>query len=124
VNWTDIKHFQPSEFDSPDEPGSGFAHFSLIFALKLDEMREEAGFPFIVDSGYRTVAHNASLEGAVDGSAHCSGLAVDLACRTSGQRMRLVELALKHDIRRIGIGKTFVHLDIDSTKPKNVIWLY
>lgn len=94
-----------------------------LFAL-LDKMRGECGFPFIINSGKRTKAENDKLENSVENSAHLTGLAVDLAINDSSKRSKLVSNAFKNGIRRIGIGKTFIHLDLDETKPQDVVWLY
>jgi hypothetical protein len=91
---------------------------------KLDTIRDECGFPFRIVSGLRTKKENDALKDAVSDSAHLSGLAADIHCVDSTKRMRMFDVARKHGIARIGIGRTFVHLDIDSTKPKEVLWHY
>ena len=90
----------------------------------LDKMRGECGFPFIINSGFRTKAQNASLSDAVGDSAHLKGLAVDLSIKDSLKRLKLTQVALNNGICRIGIGKDFVHLDISKTLPQNVMWTY
>lgn len=91
---------------------------------KLDTMRGECGFPFIINSGFRTVEENAKLKDAVIDSAHTLGLAVDLKCLTSDNRFKIIQSALKNGITRIGVGSNFIHLDIDINKPSGVIWTY
>jgi len=39
-------------------------------------------------------------------------------------RNQLVLAAKKVGFKRIGVGKTFVHLDVDSTKSQYVAWGY
>lgn len=90
----------------------------------LDVIRGECGFPFKITSGLRTKAENDLLPDAVSDSAHLSGLAVDISCIDSAQRYMIDEVARKHGVKRIGIGKTFVHLDIDPSKPQKVMWHY
>jgi len=125
--WSKISHFHPSEFDSPDKLGSGF-RMDPILIFKLDEIRKALGYPLFVTSGYRTKEHNEYLKNkgysASPDSAHLSGLAVDLSCTNNVLRFDIVDLALGQGIRRIGVAKTFVHLDIDLTKPKDRLWLY
>lgn len=95
----------------------------LDFVRRLDKLRDLCGFPLIVSSGFRTASHNDEVDG-VDGSAHCQGVAADLVCRTSQQRMSLVSNALTLGFRRIGIAKTFVHLDSSRVHPPGVMWIY
>lgn len=94
-----------------------------LFTL-LDDLRGKCGFPFIINSGLRTKAENDALQGSVSESAHLSGLAVDLSITDSLKRFKLIEVALKNGIKRIGVGKTFVHIDLDTTKPQSVVWHY
>lgn len=90
----------------------------------LDKMREECGFPFIINSGLRTKEENDKLKDSASDSAHLSGLAVDISIKDSTKRYILVKVALNNGINRIGIADTFVHIDVDKTKPQNVIWNY
>ncbi len=69
-------------------------------------------------------------------SAHLKGLAVDIDIFCSNDIYRLLKEAYKRDFNRIGIkfekkdsnGKIivdgFLHLDIDTTLPQEVIWAY
>jgi len=117
-----MKHFILQEFDSPDLPGSG-SGMDKHFLDLLDQMREEAGIPFIINSGFRTLNWNAKL-GTTPNSAHTRGLAADIAAPTSRERFLIVDAAIKAGIHRIGIGKSFVHVDIDGTLPFPCLWLY
>lgn len=91
--------------------------------LLLDRARDIAGIPFIITSGYRCKKHNAEI-GGVPNSAHVKGLACDIKAITSKERYRIVKALLQVGFNRIGIASNFIHADIDTTKPKNVIWLY
>ncbi len=90
----------------------------------LDKIREECGFPIRITSGLRTQAENDALKDSVSDSAHLSGLACDILCLYSDKRFKLQQVAQKYGVNRIGVGKTFIHLDIDPTKPKDVMWTY
>lgn len=90
----------------------------------MDTMRGECGFPFVINSGYRTPEFNKTLKDAVTDSAHCTGEAIDISCTDSTRRMKMIQSALKNGITRIGISDTFVHFDIDKEKPQGVIWTY
>ncbi len=117
------KYFTLSEFDSPDLPGSG-SRMKSYFIEKLDAIREEYGQPMVITSGYRTPEHNSAV-GGVNGSAHVNAVAADIAASNTEQKLRLMRIAKKHGIKRMGWGKGFVHLDMDSTKQaQNVVWGY
>jgi zinc D-Ala-D-Ala carboxypeptidase len=118
-----FKYFSWSEFDSKDAPGSGKLHMCEAFVRKLDAVRECAGFPFIITSGYRTTAHNAAV-GGVPGSSHTKGLAVDIAAITESQKRAIAQCAIRNGITRIGWGKTFIHLDLDTAKTQRTVWGY
>jgi len=118
----DLKYFTISEFDSPDEKGSG-EKMDLLFLLMLDKCRDIAGIPFYISSGYRTEKHNKKIKGVKD-SAHTKGLAVDISAVSSTERYTIINAAIKVGFKRIGIGKTFIHLDTDLSKTQEVMWDY
>lgn len=119
----EIKKLQKyTYFDTKTDPKMIGVSDELM--ILLDAMRSECGFPFKIVSGYRTVAYNATLKDAVEDSAHTLGLAVDLYCVDSAKRDAIVNTAKKQGITRIGLGATFVHVDIDQSKPQNRMWLY
>ena len=88
----------------------------------LDNAREYAQIPFIINSGRRDVKTNEEAGGVYD-SAHLKGLAVDIMCKTSDDRFLIVSSLLQAGFKRIGIGKTFIHCDIDHTKSQNKIFI-
>lgn len=116
-----MKYFDISEFDSPDEPGSG-SLMDKTFLAMLDSARERSGMPFVINSGYRTKEHNDALK-ASKTSSHLKGLAADISCKSSLQRQKIVTSLIIEGFTRLGIGKTFVHVDHDQSKPK-AVWLY
>lgn len=62
-NWNRINFFETKEFDSPDQPGSGHENMQMSFVRTLDSIRETVGFPFVINSGYRTEEHNDEVGG-------------------------------------------------------------
>lgn len=90
----------------------------------MDKVRGDCGFPIIPTSGLRTQAQNDALLNSVLDSAHVEGLAIDLACTDNTKRQKMMDVARKHGITRIGVGTTFLHFDIAKDKPQNVTWLY
>jgi len=117
-----MRYFKLSEFDSPDMVGSG-AKMQQSTLKMLDETRHEAGVPFVITSGYRTPYHNAKV-GGVNGSSHTKGYAVDISCKTSSDRFKIVSSAIRAGFKRIGVSDNFIHLDNDPTKPYNLICTY
>lgn len=117
-----MRNFTYEEFDSPDLPGSG-TYMSVEFLEMLDDARDIAGIPFIINSGYRTVAHNEFVNGKPS-SSHMKGYAVDLKVSDSRSRFLILSALEAVGFSRMGIGKTFIHVDNDYNKDQEVTWLY
>ena len=115
-------YFDITEFDSPDEYGSGY-RMDKDFLRRLDTARGIAGIPFKINSGYRTAAHNEKVGGRV-GSSHKKGLAADIGYYGSRERYLILSALMQVGINRIGIAKGFIHCDVDKNKDEDVIWLY
>lgn len=115
------KHFDSREFDSPDEPGSGKL-MDEFFIQKLEEARQIAKIPFRINSGYRTPAYNRKVHG-VSSSAHLFGLAADISCQISFHRYIILNSLLAVGFSRIGLYSNYIHVDIDKSKPQQVIFL-
>lgn len=90
---------------------------------KLVAARHSANIPFKLTSAYRCKAHNAAVS-KVEESAHTEGYAVDIAADTSVVRFTIVNALLKAGFNRIGVAKTFIHVDDMPGKPPNVMWEY
>jgi uncharacterized protein YcbK (DUF882 family) len=117
-----VKYFNYEEFDSPDIQGSGQLMDSKLLKM-LDKARDIYGKPIHITSGYRTEAHNRNV-GGVSGSSHLKGLAADMACIASSDRYKLLCALIEVGFNRIGVAKSFIHVDVDKNKSKNVIWTY
>jgi uncharacterized protein YcbK (DUF882 family) len=117
-----MKNFKISEFDSPDEIGSG-AKMDKDFLSMIDKARDFAGTPFKINSGYRTLAHNRKVGGKLS-SSHLKGMAADIHCANDTERHKILMGCIKAGFTRIGIAKTFIHVDNDKTKNQNRIWVY
>ena len=92
------------------------------FLAKLDEAREYAGIPFIINSAYRSPTHPESIKNPT--SSHIKGLAVDIRARDSSTRGSVLEALRSVGFNRIGIASTFIHVDLDVEKSQNVTWTY
>lgn len=93
------------------------------FRDKLNKARQIADVPFILTSAFRCAAHNAEVGGA-ETSAHLAGLAVDIKCTDAWTRCKILSALFAAGFNRIGVGRTFIHVDDDLTKPQGVVWLY
>jgi hypothetical protein len=94
-----------------------------LFLNKIDFAREKAGIPFPVNSGCRCDDHNKS-EGGKPTSDHLTGQGIDVQCDSSFARWRIMRGAMAAGIRRIGVGKTFIHLGDNLNNPSPRIWIY
>ena len=118
----DLKYFKLTEFDSPDEVGSGYK-MDKEFLTKLDYARGIAGIPFKINSGFRTEAWNMRVKGKLH-SSHCKGLACDIGYYGSRERYLILHALIQVGVTRFGIAKGFIHCDVDKAKDPDVIWLY
>lgn len=80
-------------------------------------------FQFTITSAFRSQEWERN-HGRKGTSSHCKGLAVDVSAIDSHTRFKVVAAALYAGIPRIGIGKRFVHLDIDESKAHPIIFHY
>lgn len=116
------KYFKASEFRACT-PSCHIDQMDERFMALLDCIREAAGIPLVLNSAYRSrdweLAHGRS-----GNSAHTRGLAVDIRCNTSANRFKIIRAAIGWGIRRIGIGKTYIHLDNDPSLAQGVMWHY
>lgn len=123
----ELQHFDLSEFDSPDQPGSG-SNMNPAFLQMLDQARTYSGIPYRITSGFRTPEHHAELKRrgypTAKKSAHLSGFAADIRAETSTQRMLILHGLIRAKFNRIGIGRTFIHVDDDPAKTPDICWLY
>lgn len=93
------------------------------FMSKLNEARYYLNKPIILNSARRCPAHNAA-EGGKPTSSHLKGCAVDIHCTDDAYRSQLLHALELADFSRIGIAKTFVHVDADEEKNSNRVWVY
>lgn len=123
-----FKYFHISDFMCRCGCGTNKMESSVVF--KLDALREECGFPLIVNSGYRCPEHNKEVSGTGETGPHTTGRAADV--RVDRERaFKLLSLAAKHGFTGIGIqqkgGGRYIHLDDlpnDIEQPRPTVWSY
>lgn len=126
-----LKYFSANELCKVTRPASGvsctpenvYSFYDSDLLLRLDRLRSIAGIPVLLTSGYRCSEYNARIQGSPT-SSHLSGLAMDISCSDSSHRYIYLRAAIVVGFTRIGIGKTFIHLDVDPEKEPGVVWLY
>jgi uncharacterized protein YcbK (DUF882 family) len=111
------KFFRLEEFNCTHTNKNEMDH---EFLVKLDELRERVGFPFVITSGYRDATHPAEARKETPGT-HNQGIAADIKVSNGFERMNIVHEAIKMGFS-IGVARTFVHVDDRKTTP--VMWTY
>lgn len=113
-----LKYFTVDEFDCQF---TGENRMEAEFLEKLDQLRHECGFPFVITSGYRSATHPQEVKKDKPGT-HSQGIAADIKITNGSARYTIIERALELGFTGIGIADTFVHVDTRGTPP--VIWTY
>ena len=112
-----LRNFDISEFACKH---CGECHMDATFLAMLDNARDFAGVPFVVNSGYRCPEHNKAVGSLAPN--HPAGRAADIACFDGPTRMRIIQGMIRAGFRRIGVQKSFVHCD--SMDDIESLWLY
>ena len=113
-----MKYFKVEEFDCKH---TGKNEMLPEFLEKVDHLRDECGFPFVITSGYRDKSHPIEQAKSIPGT-HSQGIACDIKVVTAYQRYTLLRKAFEHGFTGIGIGKDFIHVDTRMGTP--VVWTY
>jgi len=113
-------NFNRSEFAC--KCGCGKDDIKDELAIKVQKVRDLIDRPISINSGIRCVAHNAANNSKTT-SSHIDGWAADLGYTGSKERHSLLA-AIMQVFDRVGIAKTFIHVDVDANKTAGVVWLY
>lgn len=115
-----LRYFIPEEFQCTCGCGK-----DVVDELKelLDRTRGLAGIPIFINSGARCIQQNEKVGGSKT-SSHTKGLAADIRTKNSNERYKVLDALLSIGFTRIGIADSFIHIDIDTQKPQNVLWTY
>ena len=115
-----MRYFKISEFNCIC---CGKDEMDKDFLERLDKAREWANTPFVISSGYRCKKHNKEVGGSST-SSHLKGIAADIVVMDSNQRYKILLGLLCVGFNRVGLGESFVHVDLDESKTQRVIWVY
>lgn len=87
---------------------------------KIDLIRAKMDTPLKINSAYRCPSHNAAVSGKSN-SLHLKGQALDVCISkfSAEQKRQFLDL-VSQAFCGIGIGKTFIHMDIGAEK----LWVY
>ena len=102
--------------------GCGRDDIKQELAEKVQLVRDKLKRGIRINSGVRCERHNGNI-GASASSSHVGGWAADLGYQGSKQRFELITVCAQV-FDRIGIAKTFIHVDVDANKTAGVVWLY
>jgi len=103
--------------------GCGKDNISRLLVDKLQLMRTHIRRPISIASGVRCAAHN-KTSGGKPNSAHLTGDAVDIVVSGGSERKEIVDAARYYGLNRVGVARSFVHVDISKTLPQDVLWVY
>ncbi len=102
--------------------GGGAEKMRWEFLLMLDNAREISGVPYILNRGYSCPVHNRNIGSVTDN--HPSGQAADIRATDSVTRGKILVGAYTAGFERVGIHRTFIHLDNREIVPPVTAWYY
>lgn len=116
------RYFKDAEFRRCEPPCS-IEDMSQEFLDLLDRVRQEAGIPIVLNSAYRSPEWDRG-KGRSGNGAHTKGLAVDIRCNSDSNRYKILAAAYKCRVNRIGVYRSWIHLDMGDKKglTPNVVW--
>ena len=117
-----MRYFSEIDFKQAN-PSCSMEDMDRDFLNKLDQARHISGVAYVINSAFRSVSHEKS-RGRNGSSTHTLGKAVDIRVRSSRERYHIIRGLLEVGFRRIGVANTFIHVDDDPVKDKDVIWTY
>ena len=94
------------------------------FLQMLDTARYYSQTSYVINSGFRCQDHNDSLSQSKKTSSHIKGYAADIHCTDSRKRALILGGLIEAGFTRLGIAKSFIHVDDDPDKVSGVVWVY
>lgn len=117
-----LKYFKDEEFRKA-VPSCSLSDMDEEFMKRIDDCREFAGIPFVVNSAFRSIDYE-KKKGRSGESMHTKGKALDIRCRTNAERYRILVALIVFGFHRIGIGSNFIHVDCGYPASEPIIWTY
>ena len=125
-----FRYFKEQEFackcgcgKTPFKSNFGFSVDTALIS-KLDDLRHRFSKKIVVTSGFRCYDYNIKQSKASLTSSHVKGLAVDITFANFDiNRLEVLALVCEMGFKRVGIGKDFIHLDVDIDKSQ-LSWTY
>jgi len=104
-------------------PCCGANQISSQLVSLIQSLEHHIGEDLTITSGFRCPKHNKEVGGSPT-SSHLKGLAVDIAAADLHLYFSIIYWSIFLGITRMGLGKNFIHLDIDPGKTQEVVWRY
>jgi zinc D-Ala-D-Ala carboxypeptidase len=103
--------------------GCGYLSISPLLVTMLEDAFSILEYTPTITSGCRCETYNEKV-GGVAGSSHTTGRAVDIGIHSDAERFTVMKALCDVGFNRLGLGKSFIHADIDPNKNSNRIWVY
>ena len=118
-----MEHFTKEEFSCKcGACDKGFADMQASLIDHVQVARHLANTSFKINSAIRCEEHNTNIGGSPT-SAHLTGHAVDISCRSAASRFKIIKGLQGAGFRRVLIYNTFIHADTDPSKDQDIITL-
>ena len=115
-------NFSRAEFACKCGQCDGADSIGPDFVRQLQIGRELSDCSYTITSGFRCSLHPETKKRST--SSHPKGVAADIATPHSQRRYNVLKGLIGAGFTRLGIGKTFIHVDQDLSKPPYLIWDY
>lgn len=88
--------------------------------VKLDQASTISQIDYVVTSGYRPGVDG--VDHGLKNGPHMTHKAVDLRCRDSVTRYKILYGLFKAGFKRVGLNSVHIHADCSEVHPQNVFW--
>jgi zinc D-Ala-D-Ala carboxypeptidase len=119
IDWTRYPDFFPKEFRCPC---CGEVRVAETLLAMLQAARNLAGTPFRITLGYRCPSER-RVRGEAGDSSHSMGYAADIAAPDAATAFVACQALMRAGCKRIGLGKRFIHADVDPDRPSPALWI-